>query len=48
MSIEFLERVLKEKIGESDVLEFKDYYFENGKLNKLDQKNLNDFRVKRR
>ena len=27
MSIEFLERVLKEKIGESDVLEFKDYYF---------------------
>lgn len=42
MSIEFLERVLKEKIGESDVLEFKDYYFENGKLNKLDQKNLND------
>lgn len=42
MSMEFLERVLEEKIRESDVLEFKDYHFENGELSKLNQKNLND------
>ena len=42
MSKEFLQEILEEKIGESDVLEFKDYYFENGKLSELNQKNLND------
>ena len=40
MSREFLEEIISEKISESDTLEYKDYYFANGKLTSLDQKEL--------
>ncbi len=40
MSREFLEEIISEKISESDTLEYKDYYFTNGKLTSLDQKEL--------
>lgn len=40
MSKEFLEEIISEKISESDTLEYKDYYFTNGKLTSLDQKEL--------
>lgn len=40
MNKEFLEEIISEKIPESDTLEYKDYYFTNGKLTSLDQKEL--------
>lgn len=40
MSREFLEEIISEKISESVTLEYKDYYFTNGKLTSLDQKEL--------
>ena len=35
MNKEFLEEIINEKISESDTLEFKDFYFTDGKLNSL-------------
>ncbi|MGX7348155.1 AlbA family DNA-binding domain-containing protein [Aerococcus vaginalis] len=40
MSKKFLEEIISEKTLENDTLEYKDYYFEKGKLTNLAQKNL--------
>lgn len=40
MNKEFLEEIINEKISESDTLEFKDFYFTNGKLNSLEQSKI--------
>ncbi len=40
MSKKFLEEIIGNRIGESGTLEFKDYFFEGGKLNSLNQKHI--------
>lgn len=40
MNKEFLEEIINEKISESDTLEFKDFYFTDGKLNSLEQSKI--------
>lgn len=40
MNKEFLEEIIKEKISESDTLEFKDFCFTDGKLNSLEQSKI--------
>ncbi|HPY63320.1 MAG TPA: ATP-binding protein [Bacillota bacterium] len=40
MQRKILEEIIANKIGESDTLEFKEYYFDNGKLNSLEQRHL--------
>lgn len=40
MNKELLEELINDKISESDSLEYKDFYFKDGKLNNLEQKHI--------
>lgn len=40
MDKEFLEDIINDKISESDTLEFKEFYFKDGKLNSLEQNQI--------
>lgn len=40
MNKELLKEIIENKIGESDTLEFKDYFFDNGKLNSLEYRHI--------